>query len=84
MSSAYHPISNSRAELAVKCTKRLLMENVGLNGKLQNDKMVLTQRNTPDLGCRLSAAQTLLGCRGYRGEVLLDFYKLILFNIFLS
>ena len=64
MSSAYHPMSNGRAELAVKATKRLLMENVGQNGELENDKMVqalLTQRNTPDPGCKLSPAQILLG-----------------------
>ena len=49
MSSAYHPMSNGRAELAVKATKRLLMENVGTNGELENDRIVqalLTQRNT--------------------------------------
>ena len=64
MSSAYHPSSNGRAELAVKSTKRLLMENVGPDGNLENDKMVralLTQRNTPDPGCKLSPAQILLG-----------------------
>ena len=64
MSSAYHPVSNGRAELAVKASKRLLMENVGSNGELNNDKMVqalLTQRNTPDPGCKLSPAQILLG-----------------------
>lgn len=63
-SSAYHPSSNGRAELAVKSTKRLLMENVGPNGCLENDRMVralLTQRNTPDPGCKLSPAQILLG-----------------------
>ena len=64
MSAAYHPSSNGRAELAVKSSKRLLMENVGPNGNLNNDKMVralLTQRNTPDPGCKLSPAQILLG-----------------------
>ena len=40
MSSAYHPVSNGRAESAVKASKRLLMENVGSNGELNNDKMV--------------------------------------------
>ena len=57
MLSAYHPVSNGRAELAVKVSKRLLMENVGSNCELNNDKMVqalLTQRNTPDPGCKLS------------------------------
>ena len=40
------------------------MENVGLNGELNNDRMVqalLSQRNTPDLECKLSPAQILLG-----------------------
>ena len=57
MSSAYHPMSNSRAELAVKATKRLLMEKVGPNGELNNNRMLqtlLTLRNTPDPVCKLS------------------------------
>ena len=63
-SSVSFPSSNGRAELAVKMTKRLLMNNVGPNGDLNSDKVVrtlLTQRNTPDLGCRLSSAQVLFG-----------------------
>ena len=39
------------------------MENVGPNGELEKDKMVqalLTQRNTPDPGCKLSPGQILL------------------------
>ena len=38
--------------------------NPGLNGELNNDRMVqalLSQRNTPDPGCKLSPAQILLG-----------------------
>ena len=63
MSSAYHPVSNGRAELTVKTTKLLLMENVGINAELNNDRMVqaILQRNTPDPGCKLSPAQILLG-----------------------
>ena len=64
LSSAYHPSSNGRAELAVKATKRLLMENIGPSGDLNTDKMVralLTQRNTPDPTCKLSPAQILFG-----------------------
>ena len=64
MSSAYHLMSNCRAEPVAKATKRFLMENIGLNSELNNDKMVqalLKQRNTPDLGCKLSSAQILLG-----------------------
>ena len=64
LSSAYFPSSNGRAELAVKSTKRLLMENVGPDGSLNTDKIVralLTQRNTPDPTSRLSPAQILFG-----------------------
>ena len=64
LSSAYHSSSNGRAELAVKTAKRLIMDNVGPNGKLDNDKMVralLMHRNTPDAACKLSPAQILLG-----------------------
>ena len=48
---AYYHISNERAKLAVQATKRLLVENVGPNGKLKKDKTVntlLAQRNTPE------------------------------------
>ena len=40
------------------------MENVGLNGELENNRMVKAlrmQRNTPDPGCTLSPAQIRLG-----------------------
>ena len=50
--------------LAVKMSKGLLMDNVGPSGELNTDRMVralLTQRNTPDAGCKLSPAQILLG-----------------------
>ena len=63
-SSVSFPSSNGRAELAVKYTKRLLMNNVGANGELNTDRMLralLTQRNTPDQDCRLSPAQILFG-----------------------
>ena len=39
------------------------MDNVGPDGKLDNDRMVLallTHRNTPDVSCKLSPAQILL------------------------
>ena len=63
-SSAYFPSSNGRAELAVKTAKRLLMDNVGPSGELDSDALVaamLTYRNTPEPGCKLSPAQILMG-----------------------
>ena len=40
LSSVSFPSSNGRAELAVKSAKRMLMDNVGPNGSLDNDAMV--------------------------------------------
>jgi len=56
--------SNGRAELAVKYTKHLLMDNIDSNGDLNNDKMVralLMKRNTPDHNYKLSPAEVLFG-----------------------
>ena len=64
LSSAYHPKSNGRAELAVKSTKRLLEDNIGPDGELNTDKVVqalLMKRNTPDPDCRLSPAEVIFG-----------------------
>ena len=64
ISSAYHPQSNGRAEVAVKSAKRLLRSNVGPNGSLNNDKLLmalLQLRNTPDPDCNLSPAQIIFG-----------------------
>ena len=64
VSSSYLPSSNGRAELAVKSTKRLLMDNIDSNGNLDTDKMVralLTKRNTPDPGCQLAPSEVLFG-----------------------
>ena len=64
LSSVALPSSNGRAELAVKSAKRLLEDNIGPDGELNNDNMVralLTLRNTPDPGCKLSPAQIVLG-----------------------
>ena len=64
LSSAYHPQSNGRAEVAVKAMKRLLEVNIGVDGSLNNDNIVralLQQRNTPDRICRLSPAEVLFG-----------------------
>ena len=65
-SSSYLPSSNGRAEVAVKTAKRLLMNNIAANGSLDTDEMVralLTLRNTPDAGCKLSPAEILFGRR---------------------
>ena len=64
LSSAYHPQSNGRAEVAVKSTKRLMRSNVGPTGTLNTDKLLralLQMRNTPDPDCNLSPAQILYG-----------------------
>ena len=64
ISSAYHPKSNGRAEVAVKTAKRLLRSNVNHNGSLDNDKFLralLQLRNTPDPDCDLSPAQIIFG-----------------------
>ena len=64
ISSAYHPQSNGRAEVAVKSAKRLLRSNVGPNGSLDNDKLLralLQLRNTPDPDCNLSPAEIIFG-----------------------
>ncbi len=63
-SAAYHPQSNGRAELAVKSTKRLLEENIGLDGKLDTEtflQAMLIKRNTPDPESKLSPAQIIFG-----------------------
>ena len=64
LSSAYHPQSNGRAEVAVKTVKRLLKSNTGPNGSLNNDnflRALLQLRNTPDSDCNLSPAQVMFG-----------------------
>ena len=64
LSSAYNPQSNGRAEVAVKKCKRLLMENIGPHGSLNNDNFVraiLAVRNTPDPDCKISPAEILFG-----------------------
>ena len=64
VSSAYYPQSNGRAELAVKVAKRILLENVGPRGDINNDKVaraLLQHRNTPIKDIGLSPAQLLYG-----------------------
>ena len=63
-SSAYFPQSNGRAEVAVKKVKRILMENVGSNGSLDNDsflRAILQVCNTPDPDCNISPAEIVFG-----------------------
>ena len=64
ISSAHFPQSNGRAEVAVKKCKRILMENIGPSGSLDNDGLLcalLQVRNTPDPDCGISPAQILYG-----------------------
>ena len=64
LSSAYHPQSNGRAEVAVKAMKRLLVDNVDKSGNINTDAVMrgmLQLRNTPERDSGLSPAQVLLG-----------------------
>ena len=64
LSSVAYPHSNQRAELAVKSMKRLLRENIGLDGKLNTDRFqraVMQYRNTPDRDTGRSPAQVIFG-----------------------
>ena len=64
ISSAYFPQSNGRAEVAVKTAKRLLHDNIGRSGSLNNDnflRAMLQLRNTPDPDCNLSPAEIVFG-----------------------
>ena len=64
VSSAYHPHSNKRAEVAVKSAKRMVQNNLGPQGNLDTDKFgraLLMHRNNPDPTTGLSPAQILFG-----------------------
>ena len=76
MSSAYHPQSNGRAEVAVKAVKRLMRTNVGSAGTLDTDRFLramLQFRNTPDPDCGISPAQIVFG-RPLRDNLLFTDY----------
>ena len=63
-SSAYHPRSNGRAEVAVKSMKRLLSDNIDASGNLDTDvftQAILQFRNTPDPANNMSPAQVIFG-----------------------
>ena len=64
ISSAYHPQSNKRAELAVKHAKRIITGNLGPRGEVETDRLtraLLEHRNTPDPQTGLSPAQVVFG-----------------------
>ena len=64
LSSTYFPHSNTRAELGVKAMKRLMRDNTGPRGRLDNDafaRALLMFRNTPMQGVGLSPAQIVFG-----------------------
>ena len=64
LSAAYNPHSNCRAELAVKVGKKLLRDNTGPGGSLDNDRFmraIMQFRNTPMQDCRRSPAQMVFG-----------------------
>ena len=64
ISSSYYPQSNGRAEVGVKSAKRMLQDNIGPNGTINNDKVacaVLQYHNTPLQDGAMSPSQLLFG-----------------------
>ncbi len=64
LSSSYYPQSNGRAEVGVKTAKRLLRDNTGPLGSINNNKVacaVLQYHNTPLQDGPMSPAQLLFG-----------------------
>ena len=62
MSSAYFLQSNGRAEEAIKMAKRMLMDNAGPTGSLNNDgllRALLQACNTTDHDCNISPAHNM-------------------------
>ena len=63
LSSVAFPHSNSRAEVGVKTSKRMIMDNTDPRGRLDTDKFqraMLIYRNTPDHTTKLSPAQCVV------------------------
>ena len=66
VSSAYNPHSNQLAEGAVKSAKRMLEDNTGAQGTLDNNKFLAAQlahRNKPDPETTLSSSEVVFGRR---------------------
>ena len=64
MSSAYNAQSNWRAEVAIKCAKRLLRSNTNAADLLNSDcflRAILQLRNTPDPDCVKSPVEIVFG-----------------------
>ena len=64
LSSVAFPHSNSWAEVGVKTSKRMIMDNTDARGRLDTDKFqraMLIYRNTPDHTTKLSPAQCVFG-----------------------
>ena len=64
LSSVDFPHSNCRAEVGVKTSKRMIMDNTDARGRLDTDKFqraMLIYRNTPDHTTKLSPAQCVFG-----------------------
>ena len=64
VSSAYYPRGNKRSEVAVKSAKRLILDNLGINGSLNTDglaKALLMHRNQTDPVSGLSPAEVIFG-----------------------
>lgn len=62
--SVANPHANSRAEIGVKTAKRILRDNTGFNGSIDNVAMsraLMAYRNTPDPDTGLSPAELLIG-----------------------
>ncbi|XP_057299378.1 uncharacterized protein LOC130629998 [Hydractinia symbiolongicarpus] len=62
LSSSYNPRSNGRAEMVVKSMKRLLSDNVSLNGEINTYASPRQfYSNTPDPGNGISPAEGIFG-----------------------